>query len=304
MAWLDRLKQGLSKTRKGLIGKIENVISSRESYDPELLEEIEELLVTSDIGVDTSMELVESIRKRAEEEDISEPEKLEEWLRKELEERLDGAERDLNMRDGDEPTVILVTGVNGSGKTTTLAKLAKKFKDSGKDVVLAASDTFRAAAIEQLQEWADQTGVDMISHQIGADPSAVAYDALEHTINTQKDVLLIDTAGRLQTKHNLMQELEKIDNVLKKKLGRELDEKLLTIDATNGQNGISQAEKFDESIGLTGLVLTKLDSTAKGGVIFPIVEKLGLGVSYIGVGEEEEDLHEFDKDEFIRALFG
>ncbi len=303
MAWLDRLKQGLSKTRKGLIGKIENVISSRESYDPELLEEIEELLVTSDIGVDTSMELVENIRERAEEEDISEPEKLEEWLREELEERLNGAERDLNMRDGDEPTVILVMGVNGSGKTTTVAKLAKKFKDLGNDVVLAASDTFRAAAIEQLQEWADRTGVELISHQIGADPSAVAYDALEHAINTQKDVLLIDTAGRLQTKHNLMQELEKIDNELRKKLDRELDEKLLTIDATNGQNGISQAEKFDDSIGLTGLVLTKLDSTAKGGVIFPIVEKLGLGVNYIGVGEEEEDLHEFDKDEFIRALF-
>ena len=303
MAWLNRLKKGLSKTRNGLVGKIEDVISSHGAYDPQLLEEIEELLVTSDIGVDTSMELVEGLRERAEEEKIDNPDKLEVWLREELENRLDGAERKLNIRDDGEPTVILVMGVNGSGKTTTVAKLAKKFKNSGLKPVLAASDTFRAAAIEQLQKWADRTGTELIRHNIGADPSAVAYDALEHTIKSNADVLLVDTAGRLQTKHNLMQELKKIDNVLSKKLDRELDEKLMTLDATNGQNGISQAKKFDEAVGLTGLILTKMDSTSKGGVIFPIVQKVGVGINYIGVSEKEEDLHEFKKKDFIEALF-
>ena len=303
MGWFGRLKDGLKKTRNNLVGRVKDTLSRYNTISPEMLDEIEELLVTSDMGVEMAMEIIEKIKTRVEEEEETDPGEVEKLLRNELKEILDHSQGTLSERANGELTVILVMGVNGSGKTTTIAKLAKKHIDQGQKVVFSASDTFRAAAIEQLQEWANRTGATLINHDIGADPSAVAYDAVEHSLKNNADLLLIDTAGRLQTKHNLMKELEKINRVIEKRLERHIDEKLLTIDATNGQNGISQAEKFDEAVGLSGIVLTKLDSTAKGGVIFPIVERLEVPIKLIGVGENEEDLHQFDADEFIDALF-
>lgn len=302
MGWIDRLTTGLTKTRKNLVGRVESVISGYSSIGPELLEEIEELLVTADIGAKTAMEIIDHIKERVEEEGETNPEYVEDLLKSELKKRLKSAEGELACNN-EGPTVMLVMGVNGSGKTTTIAKIGKRYTSQGKDVVFAASDTFRAAAIEQLQFWAEEVGATLISHKIGADPSAVAFDALDHTLNSDADLLLIDTAGRLQTKHNLMEELKKINRVIEGKLGRPLDERLLTIDATNGQNGLSQAEKFDQTVGLTGIVLTKLDGTGKGGVIFQIHEEFSAPIKLIGVGEKQEDLHEFDRDQFVEALF-
>ncbi|MFW6048653.1 MAG: signal recognition particle-docking protein FtsY [Candidatus Bipolaricaulota bacterium] len=302
MGWFDRLSSGLKKTRKNLVGRVESVLSRYSEIGPELLEEIEELLVTADIGVNTALEIIDHIKERVEEEGETDPGFVEEILKDELKDRTSGAEGELSCNT-DGPTVMLVMGVNGSGKTTTIAKIGKKYVEQGKKVVFAAADTFRAAAIEQLGYWADRVGATMISQDIGSDPSAVAYDALEHTLNTDADLLLIDTAGRLQTKHNLMEELKKINRVIEGKLGRELDERLLTIDATNGQNGLSQAEKFDQAVGLTGIILTKLDGTGKGGVIFQIHEEFSAPIKLIGVGEKQEDLHEFDRDQFVEALF-
>ncbi|MFP4647126.1 MAG: signal recognition particle-docking protein FtsY [Candidatus Acetothermia bacterium] len=303
MNWFKKLSAGLKKTRNNFIGKIKDAIDSYSSIEPDLMEEIEELLVTSDIGIKPSMEIVERLEQELEEAGEKDPSSVEKFLKKELKERLEGSEKDLEIRRDGEPTVILVMGVNGSGKTTTIAKLGKKLMAEGKQVVLAASDTFRAAAIEQLEKWGSEIEATTIKHDIGADPSAVAYDALEHTLNQNADALFIDTAGRLQTKHNLMEELKKINRVLEKRLGRPIDERLLVIDATNGQNAISQAEKFNEAISVTGIVLTKLDGTAKGGALFPIFRELELPIKFIGVGEGEDDLHQFDKDEFIEALF-
>lgn len=302
MSWFNRLKQGLKKTRDNLIGRVESVIRGYNTIEPELLDEIEELLVTADIGVNTAMEVIDHVKERVEEEDVTDPDRLEDFLKVELKERLAGAEEALTLRE-DGLTVALMMGVNGSGKTTTIAKIGEKYVSQGKDVVFAAADTFRAAAIEQLEFWAEKVGATSISHDIGADPSAVAYDAVEYSINNDADLLLIDTAGRLQTKHNLMEELKKINRVVEKKLDRGIDEKLLTIDATNGQNGVSQAEKFDEAIGLTGIILTKLDGTGKGGVIFRIVDEFSAPIKLIGVGEDEKDLHEFEREEFVEALF-
>lgn len=302
MSWFNRLKQGLKKTRKNLIGRVESVISSYKTIEPGLFDEIEELLVTADIGVNTAMEIIDRVKERIDEEEETDPGRVKDLLKDELKGRLASAEEGLHLRE-DGLTVMLMMGVNGSGKTTTIAKIGQKFISGGKDVVFAASDTFRAAAIEQLELWAKRVGATPISHEIGADPSAVAYDALEYSINNEADLLLIDTAGRLQTKHNLMEELKKINRVIAKKLDRPIDEKLLTIDATNGQNGVSQAEKFDEAIGLTGIIITKLDGTGKGGVIFQIVDEFSAPIKLIGVGESEKDLHQFDREEFVEALF-
>jgi len=302
MSWFKRLKQGLKKTRKNLIGRVESVISSYKTIEPGLFDEIEELLVTADIGVNTAMEIIDRVKERIDEEEETDPGRVKDLLKDELKERLASAEEGLHLRE-DGLTVMLMMGVNGSGKTTTIAKIGQKFISEGKDVVFAASDTFRAAAIEQLELWAKRVGATPISHEIGADPSAVAYDALEYSMNNEADLLLIDTAGRLQTKHNLMEELKKINRVIAKKLDRPIDEKLLTIDATNGQNGVSQAEKFDEAIGLTGIIITKLDGTGKGGVIFQIVDEFSAPIKLIGVGESEKDLHQFDREEFVEALF-
>jgi fused signal recognition particle receptor len=304
MSWFDRLKDGLRKTRSGLTDSVARVLSRGERLSAEELEEIEGILLGGDVGVRMTKALVEGLAERSRREGLA-GETAFAALKEGIRERLAGSERALALRRDGEPTVVLVAGVNGSGKTTTVAKLAARFRgiDPSLSVTFAAADTFRAAAIEQLAVWAERVGADLVRHELGADPSAVVFDALDH-VRKQGGVLFIDTAGRLQTKYNLMEELKKIERTVEKKLGRPSDERLLVLDATTGQNGISQAASFNGAIGLTGLVLTKLDGTAKGGVVLAIWEELRIPIAYIGVGEGEEDLHEFSSAEFVDALFG
>jgi fused signal recognition particle receptor len=303
MAWIDRLKKGLKRTRSGFTDSLGQVLARGRKLGAVELEEIEEILIAGDVGPRVAMNLTEELAARSRRGRVD-GEELLSTLKAGIVERLAGSERPLTLREDDEPTVILVTGVNGSGKTTTVAKIASRLRehDPSLPITLAAADTFRAAAIEQLTVWADRVGVDLIKHKLGADPSAVVFDALDHT-RRHGGVLLIDTAGRLQTKHNLMEELKKIERTVLKKLGRGSDERLLVLDATTGQNGISQAARFHEAIDLTGIVLTKLDGTAKGGVILAIWDELKLPLLYIGVGESVNDLHEFSADQFVEALF-
>ncbi len=304
MAWLERLKSGLEKTRSRLLSGLAEALSGRKGIDQPLLEELEVILISGDLGVETTQEVIAELERRAKEQRLKEPGLLLPLLKEILKEELQGAEGALALREDGQPTVYLILGVNGSGKTTTIAKLAQRFKRLGKErIIFAAADTFRAAAIEQLGIWAERVGAELIKHRPGADPGAVAYDAVDHAIASGGEVVLIDTAGRLQTKFNLMEELKKIDRVVQKRLGRPIDERLLVLDATTGQNAISQARKFNEAVPLTGLVLTKLDSTAKGGAIFPIYRELRLPIKLIGVGEGAEDLQEFRAAEFVEALF-
>ena len=302
MAWFDRLRGGLKRSRSGFVGSLGQVLSRGKALSDESLEEIEEILIAGDVGPSVAAGLVEELvahgRQKAADGDLLAV------LQAGILERLAGCERPLVLREDGEPTIVLVTGVNGSGKTTTVAKIASRLREAHPDlpVTFAAADTFRAAAIEQLEIWAQRVGADLIKHRIGADPSAVVFDALDHTARAG-GVLLIDTAGRLQTKHNLMEELRKIERTVTKKTGRSSDERLLVLDATTGQNGISQAARFHEAIDLTGIVLTKLDGTAKGGVVLGIWDALELPLMYIGVGEQADDLHAFDAREFVAALF-
>jgi fused signal recognition particle receptor len=303
-AWIDRLKQGLARTRAGVTDAIARVVGRGPSLGATQLEEIEEILISGDVGARLAAAIVGELGARLRRDGGSAAAVLA-TLKALVGERLAGCERAFGLRQDGEPTVALVAGVNGSGKTTTIAKLASHLRerDPALVVTLAAADTFRAAAIEQLTVWAERVGADVVKHQLGADPSAVVFDALERA-RRRGGVLLIDTAGRLQTKHNLMEELKKIERTVEKRLGRPSDERLLVVDATTGQNAISQASLFHEAIGLTGLVLTKLDGTAKGGVVLSIWEELKLPILYIGVGETREDLHEFSAREFVDALFG
>lgn len=299
--WLERLKRGLEKTRRKIADAIEGAV--KRGIDEALFEQIEEILLLGDVGVEATSATIEGLKEKVRERKVNDSTELIELLKEELKKRLLGAESPLKLNE-DGPTVYLIMGVNGSGKTTTIAKLAQKFKVKGKDkIIFAACDTFRAAAMEQLEVWANKVGAELIKHRSGADPGAVAYDAVDHALNKNMDIVLIDTAGRLQTKHNLMEELKKINRVVEKRLGGEMDERLLVLDATTGQNSISQAQKFNEAVPVTGIVLTKLDSTSKGGAIIPIYEKLSIPIKLIGVGESEEDLHEFSAKEFIEALF-
>jgi fused signal recognition particle receptor len=304
MAWFEQLRSGLERTRSRFLGGLEGALRGRQRIDQALLEEIEAALIGGDLGVETTQAIIAELRERVAEGQLRDPEGLIPLLKDLLKEQLEGAEGDLAVREDGQPAVYLILGVNGSGKTTTIAKLAQRFKQLGKEkIIFAAADTFRAAAMEQLQVWADRVGAELIRHRPGADPGAVAFDAVDHAISSGGEVVLIDTAGRLQTKFNLMEELKKIDRVVQKRLGRPLDERLLVLDATTGQNALSQANKFNEAVTLTGLVLTKLDSTAKGGAIFPIYKELKLPIKLIGVGEGAEDLQEFDRTEFVEALF-
>jgi len=302
MAWIDRLRSGLRQTRAGLVGAIGEVLVHGGAVGDAELEAIEEILIAGDVGARMAVGLIAELT--AEARGHLSGEELLVSLKEAIRLRLADCERSLALRSDGEPTVILVSGVNGSGKTTTIAKLAAHLRerDSSLPVTLAAADTFRAAAIEQLAAWAQRVNADLIKHRTGADPSAVVFDAVDHVRRTG-GVLFVDTAGRLQTKHNLMEELRKIERTVTKKLGRSSDERLLVLDATTGQNGISQATRFHEAIELTGIVLTKLDGTAKGGVVLAVWDALNVPLMYIGVGEREEDLHEFSSEQFVEALF-
>lgn len=303
MAWFKRLKDGLQKTRTNMVEAISEVITRTAKFDAETIDDIEEILVRSDIGIQTTLAIIDDLRSNIDRRGTIDAAEILDFLRAELKTKLAGGNGTLALRSDGEPTVIIVVGVNGAGKTTTIAKLAELVAAQTKSkVTFAAADTFRAAAIEQLEIWAQRVGADVVKHRLGADPSAVVFDALDH-VRSRGGTLFIDTAGRLQTKHNLMEELKKIDRTVTKRLGRPADERLLVLDSTGGQNGISQAKLFHAAIDLTGIVLTKLDGTAKGGVIVAIREQLDIPIKYIGVGESKEDLHLFDPDQFVEALF-
>ncbi|HED04430.1 MAG TPA: signal recognition particle-docking protein FtsY [Candidatus Fraserbacteria bacterium] len=304
MSWLDRLKTGLKRTQQRLVGQVTQLLSSRHRIDEELLEELEAILIGADLGTDATLALLDRVREEVRQRGLQDPQELLQLLADILRQQLRAAQGSLALRQDGQPTVFLVLGVNGSGKTTTIAKLAQRFRSDGRArITLAAADTFRAAAIEQLAIWAERTGAKLIKHRPGADPSAVAYDATDYALNHGQDMLLIDTAGRLHTKHNLMEELKKINRVVEKRLERPIDERLLVLDATLGQNALSQARLFNEAVPLTGIALTKLDGTGKGGIIVPIAQELHIPVKLIGVGESADDLRDFVADEFVEALF-
>jgi fused signal recognition particle receptor len=298
--FFKRLKSGLSKTREILTTDINDLFIGKRKIDDELLEELEELLITSDIGVQTTMDLIQSISIKSSE--ITGPDQLKDILREKILELLDATMRP-PQEIVDKPHVIMVIGVNGVGKTTTIGKLAARFSSSGKKVIIAAADTFRAAAIEQLMIWADRAGVDIIRHKEMSDPAAVAYDGIQAAVARDADIVLVDTAGRLHTRKNLMEELKKIKRTISKKLPGAPHEILLILDATTGQNALSQAELFNDALDVTGIALTKLDGTAKGGIVVSICNALEIPLNYIGVGEKIEDLQEFDPTEFVNALF-
>ncbi len=302
MGLWNRLKEGLEKTRRGLVGQL-GIVLGRGAIDEELYEDLEALLIGADCGVEASCQLVEELRAKAKEQKLREAEELLPLLKALLKKHLSAGERTLAQAPAGEPTVVMVVGVNGAGKTTTVGKLAAREKAAGKEVLLAAADTFRAGAIEQLEIWAQRAGAQFISHQEGGDPAAVAFDALEAARSRDVDLVFVDTAGRLQNKVNLMAELEKVKRVMGRSQEGAPHEVLLVLDATTGQNGLSQARLFHQAAGVTGLVLAKLDGTAKGGIVLAIQKELGLPVKFIGVGEGTDDLRPFDPEEFVDALF-
>ena len=299
----EKLKAGLNKTRKGMTEKIDAVLKSYKKVDEELFDELEEILVTADVGINTTMEIIDRLRERVKEKKVSESEKVKELLKDQIKEIMIESIEDNSLNISKSPSVILVVGVNGVGKTTTIGKLAYKLKNSGKKVIIAAGDTFRAAAIEQLEEWSIRSKSEIVKHKEGADPAAVIFDGVQAAKSRKADVLICDTAGRLHNKKNLMNELNKIFRVVDKEFAEANKEVLLVLDATTGQNAISQAKQFKEVCDITGVVLTKLDGTAKGGIVIAIQSELNLPVKLIGVGEGIEDLQEFDIDNFIDALF-
>lgn len=303
MGFFDRLKKGLTKTRENLTNKIEKLVIGYADIDDELLDELEETLIMADVGIETTGRLMTAVRKGIKKKEINSPDDLRPFLQKEITSILSEGENETHVAE-EGPTVLLVIGVNGAGKTTTIGKLAAYYKGEGKKVLLAAADTFRAAAIDQLESWGEHTGVPVIKHEEGSDPAAVAFDAVKAAKARDVDVLIIDTAGRLQTKSNLMQELEKINRVIGREIKGAPHETLLVLDATTGQNAVSQAELFTKAAPITGVVLTKLDGTAKGGVVIGIKSRLKMPVKWIGVGESVEDLRPFDAEDFARALFG
>jgi len=299
---LDRLKQGIQKTRSGLVNKVEDVLLGRKEIDSDLLDELEYTLITADIGVRTATDILEAIRQRVDRHQLSEAGELRQLIREHLLGVLEAGDRPVNIA-AEPPTVILMVGVNGSGKTTTTGKLAARYRAEGRSVLMCAADTFRAAAIEQLDVWSKRAAVDIIRQAQGADPSAVVFDALQAARARKTDVLLVDTAGRLHTKANLMTELEKMRRTCERVVPGSPHEVWLVLDATTGQNGLEQARRFTESAGVTGLILTKLDGTAKGGIVVAITRDLNLPIRYVGVGEQAEDLLPFEPNQFISSLF-
>jgi fused signal recognition particle receptor len=301
--FLGRLRSGLSKTRSSFTGRVDRLVLGKREITPELLDELEEILFTSDIGVVTTQELIDAVREKVARKELKDPEKLKLALREHILSFLEIPAREPLPRSPGEPLVIMVVGVNGVGKTTTIGKAAHRFKEQGKEVMLVAADTFRAAAVEQLAVWGEKVGTEVVKQATGADPSAVAFDAISAAVSRKVDVVFIDTAGRLHTKRNLMDELKKIPRVIGKKLPGAPHQVWLVLDATTGQNAISQAEIFDKDLGITHIVLTKLDGTAKGGIVVGISHQLQLPIKFIGIGEKMEDLRPFDAADFVQAIF-
>ena len=301
MGFFDKLKAGLAKTKKAFVAGIDAIFGTYDDVGEALFDELEELLVCSDIGAETAMEILDTLREKIHEERITEPSAAKDALFTILRDMIGDGEP-IAYEEG-KMTVILVIGVNGVGKTTSIAKMAYDIKKSGKKVLLAAADTFRAAAIDQLSVWAERAGVELIAQSEGSDPAAVVYDAAAAAKKRGTEVLIVDTAGRLHNKKNLMNELEKINRVISRELPDAVRETLLVLDATTGQNAVIQAKKFKNAAEITGLVLTKLDGTAKGGIVISIKKELGIPVKFIGVGEKIDDLQAFDADEFVGALF-
>jgi fused signal recognition particle receptor len=300
---LDRLKAGIQKTRAGLMEKIDDAISGRKEIDRDVLDELEYALITADIGARTTAEILELIRQRVERHLVGDAAELKSLIRQHLLEILQAAERPLPLVT-EPPAIIMVVGVNGAGKTTSIGKLTRRLQSEGRSVLLCAADTFRAAAIEQLEVWAQRAGADLIRQQTGSDPSAVLFDALQAGKARKVDYVIVDTAGRLHTKTNLMAELEKMRRTAGRVIPGAPHEVLLVIEATTGQNGLEQARKFTESAEVTGIILTKLDGTAKGGVLVALAERHAIPIHFIGVGERAEDLQPFSAEEFARALVG
>ena len=300
MGFFDKLKQGLFKTKDALVGKVDELFKRFVKVDEDLFDELEELLISADIGVTTTEEILDSLRDTVKDERIKDPEEVKNKLFEMLKEMI-GEHEPLNLST--KPSVILVIGVNGVGKTTSIGKISAELKSQGKKVVVAAADTFRAAAAEQLSVWCDRAGVDIIKQGAGADPASVVYDAISAVKSRNADVLIIDTAGRLHNKKNLMDELAKIDRVIGRELPDSAKETLLVLDATTGQNAVYQAKEFKEASRITGLILTKLDGTAKGGIVISIRKELGIPVKFIGVGEQIDDMKTFNSSDFAKALF-
>ena len=301
MGFFDKLKAGLTKTRDQLVSGIENVVLGKKKIDEGLMDELEEVMILADLGVDTTRSIINSVREKVKRNELTDADLLKKEIKEQIRVILKKSTGEL--RGGDSLAVYLIIGVNGTGKTTTIGKLSAKLRADGKKVLLAAGDTFRAAAAEQLVLWGERTGADVIRHKSGADPGAVIFDAIAAARAREAEVLLVDTAGRLHTKTNLMEELKKINRVIERELPGEPREVLLVLDATTGQNALSQAKLFNQAIGVTGIVLTKLDGTAKGGIVVAISSELGIPVKMVGVGEQVDDLQPFDPDEYVDALF-
>ena len=300
MGFFSKLKEGLSKTKNSFNEKMNNVFSNFRKVDEELLEELEEMLIMSDVGVETSLKIIDNLRTRIKREKIEDEEGVKKALREEIKKIFDDVQQ--NNEEKSKPSVILVVGVNGVGKTTSIGKIANRLRQDGKKVVIAAADTFRAAAVEQLEIWADRANCDIVKRKEGSDPASVVYDAIKVTKEKNADILICDTAGRLHNKKYLMDELEKIKKVIDKELPDSSKEVLMVLDATTGQNAISQVKAFKETVDINGIILTKLDGTAKGGAIIGIVSENNIPVKFIGVGEQIDDIEKFNSEDFVKAL--
>ena len=302
--FFQRLKEGLTKTRTGFTGRLDRLVFGKKEIDDELMEELEEILFTSDLGVAATQEIIDHVREKVKRRELRDADKLKDALKQEMLSFLRVPEGDRAEPGPGEPRVVMVVGVNGVGKTTTIGKAAQHFRGRGNEVMLVAADTFRAAAIEQLSIWGERTGCEVVKQREGSDPSAVAFDAVSAAVARKAEMVLIDTAGRLHTRSNLMEELQKTRRVIGRKLPGAPHEIWLVLDATTGQNAISQAQIFHEALGITGIILTKLDGTAKGGIVVGICHQLGLPILFIGIGERVDDLRPFDPDSFVEAIFG
>ncbi len=304
LSFFEKLKKGLSKTHQGFVEKIDRLFLGKKTLSPDLLDELEMVLFEADLGVRTTTQLIEAVRQGLKRGELQDPEKVREFIKQQILRILQAGEKPLSIDFANtKPFVVMVVGVNGAGKTTTIGKIAHQYSSQGRKVLIGAADTFRAAAVEQLEIWANRVGADFIKQSKGSDPSAVAYDSIHAAKARDADLVFIDTAGRLQTKVNLMEELKKVKRIIARELPGSPHEILLVLDATTGQNAISQAKLFHEAVGVTGIALTKLDGTAKGGIIIGITEELKIPIRYIGVGEGIDDLKEFNATDFVNALF-